>query len=383
MSSGNINMRDPVMYRIIHADHHRTGDKWCIYPMYDWAHGQSDSLENITHSICTIEYEHHRPLYDWFVEKLGIYAPQQIEFAPFNMTFTVLSKRRLIQLVQEGHVNGWDDPRMPTIAGMRRRGITAEALKTLHDTVGVSKVNSMVEIALFEHAIRQDLNKTSPRVMGVLDPLKVVITNYPEGEVDMLEAVNNPEDESAGTRLVPFTREIYIERYDFMEEPHKKFYRLFPGNEVRLRYAYLMTCTDVIKDKDGNVVEVHCEVDPESRGGSAPDGRRVRGTIHWVSAEHALDAEVRVYDRLFTVLDPLSEAGDFKDYLNPNSLEVITGKIEPSVKDAAPGTRYQFERKGYYVVDPDSTPENLVFNLTIPLRDTWSKIEKQLKRGKK
>ena len=385
MASGNINLRDPVMYRIKHATHHRTGDAWCIYPMYDWTHGQNDSMEGVTHSFCDLGYEEHRPLYDWFIEQLGIFHPRQIEFARLNLTYTVLSKRYLLKLVQEGHVNGWDDPRMPTLAGLRRRGYPAGAIRAFLDQIGVAKANSMVDIAMLEHFVRQELNKTSPRVMGVLDPLKVVITNYPDGQVEELEAINNPEDASAGTRLVPFSKELWIERFDFMEDPPKKFYRLAPGREVRLRYAYFITCTDVIKDADGRVVELRCTYDPATRGGDAPDGRKVRGTLHWVSAAHAVDAEVRLYDRLFNKEDPYDapEGQDFTANVNPDSLQVITARVEPSVLGAAPGARYQFERKGYFCVDPDSTAGRLVFNRTVTLRDTWAKIARQLKRQKK
>ncbi len=385
MSSGNINMRDPVMYRIVDKPHPRTGDTWHIYPMYDFAHGQSDSLEGITHSLCTLEYADHRPLYDWFLDKLGIYHPQQIEFPRLNLTYTVLSKRRLLKLVQEGHVNGWDDPRMPTIAGLRRRGYPSEALRAFCEEVGVTKSEGTVEMALLEHHVRQVLNRVAPRVMAVLNPLKVVITNYPaEGEPDMLPAINNPEDESAGTRDIQFSREIYIERDDFMEDPPKKFHRLSPGREVRLRYAYFITCTDVVKDAEGNITEIHATYDPDTRGGDAPDGRKVKGTLHWVSAEHALPAEARLYDTLFTQADPGDTDdpdADFTANLNPESLLVVDPiYIEPSVQDATPDTRYQFERKGYFVVDADSTPEKLVFNRTTPLRDTWARILKQQKR---
>ena len=384
MASPNINLRDPVMYRILHASHHRTGDKWCIYPMYDWAHGQSDSIEGITHSICTLEFENHRPLYNWYLENLGIFHPRQIEFARLNLTYTVLSKRRLIQLVKEGHVKGWDDPRMPTISGLRRRGYTPEAIRNFCEAIGVAKNDSVVDVALLEYHVRQDLNKRAPRRMAVLDPVKVVITNYPEGQVEWLEAVNNPEDEGAGTRKVPFSRELYIERADFREEAPRKYHRLAPGREVRLRYGYFIKYQDVVKDAEGNVVEIHCTYDPETRGGYAPDGRKVRGTIHWVSAQHAIEAEVRLYDRLFTVPNPMSaeEGKTYLDYLNPNSLQVLTDcKLEPSLGEAAPGERFQFERKGYFIVDPDSTPERPVFNRTVTLRDTWAKLEKKL--GKK
>ncbi len=384
MASPNINLRDPVMYRILHASHHRTDDKWCIYPMYDWAHGQSDSIEGITHSICTLEFENHRPLYNWYLENLGIFHPRQIEFARLNLSYTVLSKRRLIQLVREGHVKGWDDPRMPTLSGLRRRGYTPEAIRNFCEAIGVAKNDSVVDVALLEYHVRQDLNKRAPRRMAVLDPVKVVITNYPEGQVEWLEAVNNPEDEGAGTRKVPFSRELYIERADFREEAPRKYHRLAPGREVRLRYGYFIKYQDVVKDAEGNVVEIHCTYDPETRGGYAPDGRKVRGTIHWVSAQHAIEAEVRLYDRLFTVPNPMSaeEGKTYLDYLNPNSLQVLTDcKLEPSLGEAAPGERFQFERKGYFIVDPDSTPERPVFNRTVTLRDTWAKLEKKL--GKK
>ena len=380
MASPNLNLRDPVMYRILRATHHRTGDTWCIYPMYDFAHGQSDSIEKITHSICTLEFEDHRPLYNWFIEQLGIFPSQQIEFDRLNLTYTLLSKRKLLQLVQEGHVRGWDDPRMPTISGIRRRGYTPEALRNFCAAIGASKTNGSIELAMLEHFVREDLNRRSLRVMGVLRPLKVVIDNYPEGQVDEFEVVNNPEDPSAGTRKVPFSRTLYIEQEDFREVPPKKFFRLSPGTEVRLRGGYFITCTSVRKDDSGNVVEVHCTYDPATRSGNAPDGRRVKSTIHWVSAEHAIDAEVRVYENLFLKEDPgdVPEGQDFRANLNPNSLEVIThAKLEPSAKGAAPETRYQFERLGYFAVDPDSTPEKPVFNRTVALRDTWAKIEKQ------
>ncbi len=383
MSSPNINLRDPVMYRITHESHHRTGDKWCIYPMYDFAHGQSDSIEGITHSICTLEFENNRPLYDWFLDNLEIYHPQQIEFARLNLSFTVLSKRRLIQLVEDQHVNGWDDPRMPTIAGLRRRGVTPDAIRSFCDRIGVAKRDSTIDMALFDYHIRQDLNLRANRVMGVLRPLKVVITNYPEDQTEWLEAINNPEDESAGTREVPFSRELYIEQSDFMEDPPKKYYRLSPGVEVRLRYGYFIRCENVVKDDDGNIIEIHCTYDPETKGGYAPDGRRVRGTIHWVSAEHALDAEVRLYDRLFDVEDPMDvdEGEDFTVHLNPNSLEILeNSQVEPSLKDAPAGTIVQFERQGYFVVDKDTKADQLVFNRTISLRDTWAKIVKKQKK---
>ena len=380
MASPNIVMRDPVMYRIIHAEHHRTGNKWCIYPMYDWAHGQSDSIEGVTHSFCDLAYEIHRPLYDWFLDQLGIYKPRQIEFARLNLSYTVLSKRRLIRLVREGYVDGWDDPRMPTLSGLRRRGYTPEAIRAFIEAVGVAKTESVVDVALLEHHIRQDLNKRAPRVMGVLNPLKVVITNYPEGQVEQLEAVNNPEDPSAGTRLVPFSREIYIERDDFMENPPRKFFRLAPGREVRLRYGYFIKCEEVIKDENGEITELRCTYDPATRGGYAPDGRKVRGTLHWVSAAHALDAEVRLYDRLFTKANPLDhgEDEDFTDFINPDSKKVLTHcKVEPSLADASPGDRFQFERRGYFCVDPDTRGGALVFNRTATLRDTWAKIQKR------
>ncbi len=382
MGSPNFWMRDPVMYRILRAHHHRTGDAWCIYPMYDWAHGQSDSKEGITHSICTLEFEIHRPLYDWCIEQLGIYHPQQIEFARLNLTYTVLSKRRLIELVQEKHVRGWDDPRMPTIAGIRRRGYTPEAVRNFCKEIGVAKFNSVIEVQRLENAVREDLNKRAPRVMGVLKPLKVVIDNYPDGQAEQLEAVNNPEDPAAGTRKVPFGRVLYIERDDFREDPPKQFFRLAPGREVRLRYAYFVTCTKVVKDEKGEVKQLHCTYDPATRGGNAPDGRKVKATIHWVSAEHALPVEVRLYDHLFTKPDPDEvEAGkDWRSNLNPNSLEVAEALVEPSMQGASPGTRYQFERVGYFCVDPDSTKERLVFNRTVGLVDTWAKIEKAQKK---
>jgi len=384
MAHPNLNMRDPVMYRILRATHHRTGDEWCIYPMYDWAHGQSDAIEGITHSICTLEFENHRPLYDWFLDNLPVpHRPRQIEVAPLALNYTVLSKRFLRQLVEEGYVTGWDDPRMPTIAAMRRRGYTPEAIQSFVRSVGVTKADSTVEISFLEHCLRQDLNKRSPRVMAVLDPLKVVITNYPEDEVEELEAINNPEDEAAGTRKVPFSKVLYIERDDFMEDPPKKFYRLAPGREVRLRYGYFITCTDVIKDEEGNAVELHCTYDPATRGGDAPDGRKVKATLHWVSVKHAIDAEVRLYDHLFTKENPLEveEGQDWLDNLNQNSLTVLTGcKLEPSLTAAKPGERYQFERVGYFCVDPDSTPGKPVFNRTVTLRDTWAKIRERLSK---
>ena len=376
MASPNLNMRDPVMYRILNTEHHRTGDEWYIYPMYDFAHGQSDSIEGITHSICTMEYEDHRPLYDWFLQELGMYQPRQIEFARLNLSHTVLSKRRLLRLVEGGYVNGWDDPRMPTIAGFRRRGYTPEAIRDFCDRIGVAKNAAIIDIALLEHSLRDHLNKTAPRAMAVLRPLKVVITNYPEDETDWLDAVNNPEDESAGTRKVPFSREIYIERDDFMEDPPRRFYRLAPGREVRLRYGYFITCEEVVKDESGEVVELRCTYDSETRGGSAPDGRRVRATLHWVSAAHAIEAEVRLYDHLFTQWNPDEDGADWLSFLNPESLVTVTdAKLEPSLADAVPGTRYQFERQGYFCVDTrDSTPERVVFNRTTTLRDTWARV---------
>jgi glutaminyl-tRNA synthetase len=381
MASPNLNMRDPVMYRILHAEHHRTGKQWCIYPMYDFAHGQCDSIEHITHSICTLEFEDHRPLYDWFVEQLGIYHPQQIEFDRLNLTYTVLSKRKLLTLVQKKFVNGWDDPRMPTISGMRRRGYTSEALRNFCGRIGLSKTNGSTELGLLEYSVRDDLNRRAPRVMAVLRPLKVVIENYPEGQVEHMDAVNNPEDPSAGGRTVPFSRELYIEQDDFREDPPKQYFRLSPGREVRLRYGYFITCTGVVKDASGEVIELRCSYDPATRGGNAPpDGRKVKSTIHWVSAQHAIDAEVRLYETLFTKENPndLEEGQEFTDLLNPNSLEVVQGcKLEPSLAGAAPGASYQFERLGYFCVDLDTTPGALVFNRTVALRDTWAKIEKK------
>ncbi len=385
MTSGNMNLRDPVLYRILHESHHRTGDAWCIYPMYDFAHGQSDSIEGITHSICTLEFQDHRPLYDWFLDELEIYHPQQIEFARLNLSYTVLSKRRLLRLVQEGHVDGWDDPRMPTLSGHRRRGYTPEAIRALCEAVGVAKNDSVVDIALLEHHLRQDLNQRAPRRMGVLRPLKVVIINYPEGQVEEMEAINNPEDPAMGTRKVPFSRELYIEQEDFREVPPPKYYRLTPGREVRLRYAYFITCVNVVKDpQTGEVVEIHCTYDPETRGGDAPDGRKVKATLHWVSAAYAQPAEVRLYDRLFNVENPneVAEGGDFTDYLNPNSLEVLANSfVEPSLGGAAVGEIIQFERQGYFCLDRDSTPEKPVFNRAVGLRDTWARIEAAQKKG--
>jgi len=387
MASPNLNLRDPVMYRILHAEHHRTGSKWCIYPMYDWAHGLEDSIEGITHSLCSLEYENHRPLYDWFLNQLGIYHPQQIEFARLNMSYTVLSKRKLIVLVNGKHVSGFDDPRLPTLSGLRRRGYTPEAIAEFCRRIGIAKTDSMVDVALLEHCLREDLNRRASRVMGVLRPLKVVIENYPEGRTEELDAINNPEDPSAGTRKVPFGRTLYIEQDDFRETPPPKFYRLSPGREVRLRYAYFITCIGVTKDPaTGEVVELRCTYDPATRGGDAPDGRKVKSTLHWVSAEHALDAQVRLYDHLFSVKNPddVEEGGSFTDHMNPNSLEVLTGcKIEPSLKGASPESRFQFERLGYFCVDPDSTAEGLVFNRIVTLRDEWAKIEKQGGAGRR
>ncbi|MFQ5583319.1 MAG: glutamine--tRNA ligase/YqeY domain fusion protein [Calditrichia bacterium] len=385
MASPNLNLRDPVMYRILHATHHRTGDKWCIYPMYDWAHGQSDSIEGITHSICTLEFEDHRPLYDWFLDQLGIFHPQQIEFARLNLSYTVMSKRKLLELVKGGYVNGWDDPRMPTISAFRRRGYTPESIRDFCDRIGVAKSDNVIEIALLEHCLREDLNLRAPRVMAVLNPLKVVIENYPEDKVEEMEAVNNPEDPAMGSRKIPFSRVIYIEKDDFREEPPKKYFRLSPGREVRLKHAYYITCTDVIKDPDsGEIIELRCSYDPASRGGWTEDARKVKGTLHWVSAQHAVNAEVRLYDRLFTVPnpdDPKNEA-DFKDYINPDSLVVIHScKVEPGLADATPGQRYQFLRHGYFCVDKDSTNGQPVFNRTAALRDSWAKIEKAKQSG--
>ena len=376
MASGNINMRDPVLYRILKTPHHRTREEWVVYPMYDFAHGQSDSIEGVTHSICTMEYEDHRPLYDWFLNEIDVYHPQQIEFARLNLSNTVLSKRKLVQLVQEGRVSGWDDPRMPTIAGLRRRGYTPESILSFCEQVGVAKRQNVIDIAMLEHAVRDDLNARANRVLAVLRPLKVVIENYPEGQVEHLDAVNNPEDPEAGTRKLLFSRELYVERDDFMEDPPRKFFRLAPGREVRLRYGYFITCTEVIKNAAGEVVELRCTYDPETRGGQAPDGRRVRGTIHWVSAQHAADAEVRLYEHLFTSERP-DDDDDFMTTLNPGSLEVVKGaKVEPRLADAGPGERFQFERLGYFAADPDSKPGSPVFNRTVSLRDTWAKIRK-------
>jgi len=380
MAAPNLNMRDPVMYRILRATHHRTGDKWCIYAMYDWAHGQSDSIEGITHSLCSLEFEDHRPLYDWFLDQLGVHHPQQIEFARLNLSHTVMSKRRLLELVRGGHVSGWDDPRMPTIGGLRRRGYTPSSIRNFCERIGVAKRDSMVEIAFLEHCVREDLNKKALRRMAVLRPLRVVIENYPEGQTEELEAINNPEDETMGTRAVPFSRVLYIEREDFMEDPPRKFYRLAPGREVRLRYAYYVKCEDVVKDPaTGEVVELRCTYDPATKGGWAPDGRKVKATLHWVAAAHAIEADVRLYDHLFVKPNPSVEKGvDFKTHLNPNSLETLTGcRLEPSLAGSALESRYQFERQGYFVVDRvDSTPQRLVFNRTVTLRDDWAKIQR-------
>lgn len=385
MASPNLNMRDPVMYRILHSEHHRTGNKWCIYPMYDYAHGQSDSIERVTHSMCTLEFEDHRPLYNWFIQQLGIFPSQQIEFDRLNLTYTLLSKRKLLQLVQEGRVSGWDDPRMPTLSGIRRRGYTPEAIRNFVGSIGVSKTNGVIELAMLEHFVREDLNKHAARVMGVLRPLKVVIDNYPEGQVEEMEAVNNPEDANAGTRKVPFSRVLYIEQDDFREVPPPKYFRLSPGQEVRLRYAYFIKCTGVVKNARGEVVEVRCTYDPATRGGNTPpDGRKVKATIHWVSAGHALDGEVRLYDTLFATPDPgrTEDGKDFTANLNPHSLEVVkSAKLEPSLANAGAGSRYQFERLGYFCVDPDSKPGRPVFNRTVALKDTWAKIETRSGKG--
>src|SRR5919198_1217206 len=375
MASGNINLRDPVMYRIRKATHQRTGDKWCIYPLYDWAHGQSDSIERVTHSICTLEYEDHRPLYDWYLDQLGVHHPQQIEFARLNLSHTIMSKRKLLELVQQGLVSGWDDPRMPTIAGLRRRGYTPESIRDFCERIGVAKADNLVEMALLEHCVREDLNRRALRRMAVLRPLRLVIENYPEGQMEELEAVNNPEDATAGTRRVPFSRVLYIEQEDFRDPPPPKYFRVSPGVEVRLRYAYIVKCTGVSRAADGSIAEVRCTYDPASRGGDSR-GRKVKGTIHWVSAPHSVGAEVRVYDTLFTVPRP-DEAEDWKSVLNPRSLEVLRGRVEPALAGAPPGARYQFERQGYFCVDSrDSSPSGLIFNRTVPLRDTWAKIEK-------
>ena len=384
MGSPNVNLRDPVMYRILHAEHHRTGKKWCVYPMYDYAHGQSDSLEQVTHSMCSLEFADHQPLYNWFIEQLGIFPSKQIEFDRLSLTYTMMSKRKLRQLVEEGQVNGWDDPRMPTLSGLRRRGYTPEAIRNFVSAAGVSRTNGSIELAMLEHFVREDLNKRSARVMAVLRPLKVVIENYPETQSEEMEAVNNPEDESAGQRKVPFSRELYIEQDDFREEPPKGYYRLSPGREVRLRYAYFVTCKSVVKNEKGEVVEVRCTYDPASRGGNSPDGRKVKSTIHWVSAAHAVDAEVRIYETLFATEDPnaVEDGKDVLDNLNPRSLEVIAAaKLEPSLANAAPGARYQFERLGYFCADSESKPGKLVFNRTVALKDAWAKAEKKQGKG--
>ena len=379
MASPNLNMRDPVMYRILHATHHNTGDEWCIYPTYDWAHGLEDAIEGVTHSICGLEFENHRPLYDWYLDQLDVHHAQQIEYADLNITYTMLSKRKLREMVEKGHVSGWDDPRMPTLRGLRRRGYTPEAIREFLRRVGVAKFEGVSDVKLLEHCLREDLNKHSPRVMGVLRPLKVVIENYPEDQVEQLDAVNNPEDPEAGTRQVPFSRVLYIEREDFREDPPKKYFRLAPGREVRLRYAYFITCTDVVKDEQGEIVELRCTYDPATRGGDSPDGRKVKATLHWVSAAHALPAEVRLYDHLFATEDPNAgeDGADWTANLNSGSLEVLTDcQVEPSLAGARPGARYQFERHGYFCVDPDSAEGALAFNRTVSLRDTWAKVEK-------
>ena len=384
MAAPNLNMRDPVIYRILHATHHRTGDKWCIYPMYDWAHGQSDSIEGITHSICTLEFEDHRPLYDWFIQQLGIFPSRQIEFARLNLSYTMLSKRKLLRLVDERHIAGWNDPRMPTISGLRRRGYTPESIHDFCNRIGLAKRESMVEIELLEHCLREDMNKRAQRVMAVLRPLKIIIDNYPEGKVEELDAENNPEDSSMGIRKIPFSREIYIEQDDFLQDPPRKFFRLSPGHEVRLKHAYYIKCTDVVKDKNtGEIKELHCSYDPETRGGWSKDGRKVRGTLHWVSAASAIRAEVRLYDKLFTKKDPADtlQGEDFISCINPESLTTLKScLLEPSLAGAAPGYRYQFLRKGYFCVDPDSTPDKLVFNRTVSLRDTWARVQKAMKK---
>jgi glutaminyl-tRNA synthetase len=380
MASPNLNMRDPVMYRILRADHHRTGSKWCIYPMYDFAHGQSDSIEHVTHSVCTLEFEDHRPLYNWFIQQLAIFPSQQMEFDRLNLTYTLLSKRKLLKLVQDKHVSGWDDPRMPTLSGIRRRGYTPESIRNFCGAIGVSKTNGTLDLAMLEHFVREDLNKRAPRVMAVLRPIKIVIDNFPDGETDEVDAVNNPEEERAGKRKVPFSKVLYIEQDDFREDPPKQYYRLSPGREVRLRYGYFITARTVVKNDKGEVVEVHCTYDPSTRGGNSPDGRKVKSTIHWVSAAHAIEAEIRLYEKLFAVENPdrTAEGQDFTENLNPNSLEVIPGaKLEPSLSNAAIGDRYQFERLGYFCVDLQSRPGKLIFNRTLALKDTWAKVEKK------
>jgi glutaminyl-tRNA synthetase len=387
MTSPNMNMRDPIMYRIRHESHHRTDDKWCIYPMYDWAHGQSDSIEKITHSLCTLEFENHRPLYDWFIENLDIYRSRQIEFARGNLSYTIMSKRMLLELVEGKFVSGWDDPRMPTISGFRRRGFTPESIRTFWQNIGIAKRDGIIDVALLEHSLREDLNKRAKRVLAVLRPLKVIIDNYPNDTVEELDAINNPEDDTMGTRKIPFSKEIFIERDDFREDPPKKYFRLAPGKEVRLRYAYIIKCEEVIKDPEsGQITEIHCTYDKDTRSGTGTSTKKVKGTIHWISAAHAIDAEVRLYDRLFSVENPAGNKDrDFKDYLNPNSLEVIKScKLEPSLKEADNSERYQFERLGYFSLDAvDSTKENLVFNRIVPLRDSWAKIEKSQQAKKK
>jgi glutaminyl-tRNA synthetase len=379
MSSPNMHMRDPIIYRILKAHHHRTGNKWCIYPMYDFAHGQSDYWEGITHSVCTLEFEVHRPLYDWFIDQLqeNVYRPRQIEFARLNLSYTIMSKRRLLELVKNGDVKGWDDPRMPTISGLRRRGYTPESIRNFSERIGVTKVDGMIDVSLLEYSVREHLNKVAWRIMGVLDPLKVVITNYPEEQEEELEAINNPEDPAMGTRFVPFSRELYIEQDDFMEDPPKKFFRLSPGREVRLRYAYFITCTDVVKDEAGKIIELHCTYDPESKGGNSPDGRKVKSTLHWVSAKHAVNSEVRLYDRLFNEEDPVGHKDkDYKEFLNPDSLKILPECfIEPIVRNAKPLQHFQFERLGYFSVDYDSTHDKPVFNRTVALRDSWAKMQ--------
>jgi glutaminyl-tRNA synthetase len=375
MTSPNMNLRDPILYRIRNAHHHRTGNKWRIYPMYDWAHGQSDSIEGITHSICTLEFENHRPLYDWFIDQLQIHHPQQIEFARLNLSYTIMSKRKLLQLVEENYVEGWDDPRMPTISGLRRRGYTPESIRNFSDRIGVAKRENIIDVALLEYSIREDLNKKAQRVMAVLRPLKITLINYPDGSVEELEAVNNPEDASMGTRMLPFSKEIYIEQDDFMENPPKKFFRLSPGNEVRLRYAYIIKCEEVVKDEAGNIIELKCSYDPDTKSGSGKSDKKVKGTIHWVSAQHAVDAVVRLYDRLFRVEDPSREEGDFKSFINENSLEELNNcKLEPGLENSKPGDRFQFERLGYFCTDKISNENNLIFNRTVTLKDTWAKI---------
>ncbi len=380
MSAANMNMRDPVMYRILRAAHHRTGDRWCIYPTYDWAHGQSDSIEGITHSLCSLEFEDHRPLYDWFLDELGVHHPQQIEFARLNLSYTITSTRKLRRLVEEKYVSGWDDPRMPTLSAMRRRGYTPEAIRNFCDEIGVAKTESVIDVAKLEHYVREDLNKRAPRAMAVLRPLKVIIDNYPEEKIEELDAINNPEDPEMGTRKIPFSRVLYIEQDDFKEEPPPKYYRLAPGREVRLRYAYFLKCVDAIKDREGRIIELHCTYDPKTRGGDSPDGRKVKATLHWVSARHAVDAEVRLYDRLFSKPDPdevEGKAEDFRSNVNNDSLQTLTGcKLEPGLSGAKSGDHYQFERLGYFCTDPDSSANKLVFNRSVPLRDTWAKIEK-------